>query len=68
MADYYFMFEAVLFWGVVIFATGLVAYLGYRQYRTIRVRRVHRRHRARRRHRHSEGSVGQTRPSHNQPS
>jgi hypothetical protein len=66
MEEYYYMFENTLLWGVVIFATCLVAYLGYRQYRTVRVRRVHRRHRARRRHRHSEASVGeaQTNPGH----
>ena len=68
MADYYYMFEKVLLWGVVIFASGLIAYLAYRQYRTVRVRRVHRRHRARRQGRRSEGRVEEPQPSQGQQS
>ena len=68
MEETYYMFENTFLWGMVIVATGVVAYLGYRQYRTVRVRRVHRRHRSRRRQRRMEGSVQQAPSSPGQQS
>ena len=68
MEEYYYMFENAFLWGVVILATGLVAYLGYRQYRTVRVRRVHRRHRSRRRQRRMEASIQEAQTSPGQRS
>ena len=42
------MVERAVIWGLVIFALGLIAYLGYLQYRRIRRHRSRHRHRSRR--------------------
>ncbi len=48
MANLYKTIESTALWGTVLFAIGLVIYLGYLQFRRMKRHRSHRRHRAHR--------------------
>ncbi len=68
MDSIYDTIEAILVWGTVIFAFGLVGYLAYLQYLKVKHRRARRRHRAHRSRRHSDEPIGEHRPSHSHQS
>jgi hypothetical protein len=65
MADLYSVIETVFIWGLVVFAVGLVIYLGYRQYLKTKYRRARRRRHARRAMRQERSlSRSQSPPDH----